>query len=205
MVVIVGSTAAYLLGARQNRSFLFSEAPQTPTITYPSRAILQPSLSSFPISIGQADPTANWKTFTNQAYKYMLKYPAAWTIDTSHLTDALSTVTFSSPDLKYSTDSGFPSYGATININAEKTDLHTLDELYTQIAGNRLTKVRSKSYIVLDGVKGLRLQIGGVEMPDGTDIHFIHNGNHYSLQFWEIGVNYSQMFNQVLSTFTFTE
>src|SRR6266436_794997 len=201
LVLVVGSTAAYLLGTRKNQPIYLT--PQTPAPHALASIYLSPTLLL--TNADQAKLTATWKTYTNQANKFEVKYPPTWVIDTSHLANTVSTVTFSSPDLKYSTDSGFPSYGATININSEKTNLHDLDELYAQIAGDKFTKVSSKNYIVLDGVKGLRLQVGGVETPDGIDVHFIYHGNHYTLQFWEIRTNYSQVFNQVLSTFTFTE
>lgn len=83
LVLGVGSTAAYLLGIRQNQPNAFSQpAPslQAPTSTRFSPTIVQPSLTSFPTSIGQITTTTSWKTYTNSKYGLSFYYPPNYTI-----------------------------------------------------------------------------------------------------------------------------
>src|SRR3989338_37668 len=65
--IAVGPFSAKFLNRPQPQSQL----PPTPT--------LPPSLSVTPAK--EADPTANWKTFTTDDKKVSFKYPSDWTVD----------------------------------------------------------------------------------------------------------------------------
>ena len=84
LVLVVGSTAAYLLGTRQNQPNAFSQPTpslQVPTGTRFSPTIVQPSLTSLPTKIRQ---TASLKTYTNSKYKLSFDYPSNYSIGTSN-------------------------------------------------------------------------------------------------------------------------
>ncbi len=65
LLVAGGLFGAYYLGIRNNK-------PQTqnPVVTSTTQQTVQPSPSSTP------DPTANWKTYTNNKIGFVIKYPA---------------------------------------------------------------------------------------------------------------------------------
>ena len=101
LVLIVGSTAAYLLEIRQNQANPFSQpAPssQAPTGTRFSPTVAQSSATPLPSS-GRTAVTASWKTYTNITYGYSIQYPPQYSI---RIRDGLSygassTIELSSP------------------------------------------------------------------------------------------------------------
>lgn len=42
----------------------------------PTQTVVNPTVQ--PITSSPTDPTANWKTYTNSAYKFLIKYPSNW-------------------------------------------------------------------------------------------------------------------------------
>jgi len=101
LVLVVGSTVAYLLGKRQNQPNTFSQptlSSQAPTGTRFSPTIAQSFETPLPSS-GRTAVTASWKTYTNQEAKYSIQYPPQYSIrirdDLSYR--AGSTIELSSP------------------------------------------------------------------------------------------------------------
>jgi hypothetical protein len=84
MVLVIGSTAAYLTGTRQNQPNTFSQptpSSQALTSTRFSPTIVQPSLTSLPTSSGQTNVIPGWKTYINNTYHYSLSYPSNWILN----------------------------------------------------------------------------------------------------------------------------
>jgi len=63
--IVVIAIGAYVLGAKQ------------------SQPVVQNIVQTTPISSPTPDPTANWKTYTNQKYEFQIKYPEAVKIEES--------------------------------------------------------------------------------------------------------------------------
>jgi hypothetical protein len=78
LVLVVGTTAAYLLETQQNPPNAFSQATsssQAPIGNRFSPTIVQPSLTALP-SQGQTVATANWSTYTNKELGFSIQYPS---------------------------------------------------------------------------------------------------------------------------------
>lgn len=69
VVVLVVAIGAYLLGSKQ------------------SQLVVQNSVQITPIPTLTPDPTANWKTYANTKYTYLLKYPATWNVVTDYVAE----------------------------------------------------------------------------------------------------------------------
>jgi len=142
----------------------------------------------------------SWKTYTNTKYGYSIKYPEDWNINSSN--PSAINLSF---NIKYSSESGYPNSGASINIDSERSNLLNLEDFYKQIASNKFTKINSRSDIKIDGLDALLLNVNQLEAPPGMDVHFIKSDIHYTIQFWQIDTNQSKTFDQILSTFRFTD
>jgi len=150
--------------------------------------------------------TESWKTHTNQVFKYEIKYPSNWKIDLNNKNKEKNTVTITSPDLKYSEDSGYPSNGAEINLDSEKSNFSNIEDLFKNVSRNWYTTIHSKSYLTIDGNEALRLNVSLFEGSNDVDtIYFIKDRMLYTLSFWEINTDYSETFDQILSTFKFLD
>ena len=78
LVLVVGSTAVYLLGTRQNQPNTFSQPTpslQAPIGTRFSPTIVQPFLTSLPTSSERFGYTTHWNTYVNKLYGFSIKYP----------------------------------------------------------------------------------------------------------------------------------
>ncbi len=73
LVLVVGSTAVYLLGTRQNQ-------PNAITGTRYSSTIVQPSLTSLPTSVGQTNVIPGWTIYHSKQGLYSINVPKAWIV-----------------------------------------------------------------------------------------------------------------------------
>lgn len=167
--------------------------PQTAAISSP-----QPSPLSTEASAKVEDPTANWKTYTNEEYRYLFKYPKQTSIDDQRkdyiwLDDQISIqVTSKDPE---SCQGACPAIRERKNIEIEGVEAKELDGTFGVIGGNVPHSFRS------------------VSIP--------HNNQYYEIMVYEIkhddkllslspvrevgNIPESQLkfFDQILSTFKF--
>lgn len=198
-VTILAGLGGYFLLRTAIRQPTHQPSSLPPTITQPAPTISQ--LQPCSITSRKAVSTTDWKTYTNRTYRYAVDYPGTWRPHTYNQ----GSVSFSSPDLRYSEDSGYPAYGSMVNVDADKSTIKNLDDLYRQVANRKFININAKEDIAIDGTRGLRLEVSGLEMPSGSDVYLIRDGNKYTLQFWQIGTNYGEVFDQMLCTFRFTQ
>lgn len=176
------------------------------TITTPTTSTTTPTASVF---------TADWKTYKNEKNKYSFRYPIDWWI----LEDSIVADTEANSQSDYiilkaqNDDSG---YYMTITrfINSEKS----LDELLTATMTGEDPATYTASDIILAGIpakkiditqrSGMKyLDVGGQILENNENIYIVKNENKVtqiiiSGQIWK---QYKTIFEQVLSTFQFTQ
>jgi hypothetical protein len=178
-------------------------------------------------SLPQTVPPADWKTYTSNTFPYTFKYPPTWKFeDNSQPEYNYYALSLLSPDLKETNDRyPNPISGAIITIDVYESMDKDLKDVYDTVTlyfyENQMEgisksfksfKVYSKQYTYLDGVKALRLDIGrgdtGAEpmvFGRGILVATVRNGKGYKFKFSQKDVNHTVVFDQILSTFKFTE
>lgn len=92
-----------------------------------------------------------------------------------------------------------------INVDVRESNLKNIDELYNQVSNNKYVQIKAREDIVINGTRGLRLEVNGLEMPSGSDVYFVRDGKSYTFQYWQVGANYREVFDQMLCTLRFAE
>jgi hypothetical protein len=165
---------------------------------------------------GIPDPTANWKTYINTTYKYSLKYPLDWKVEGEGGEDPTKTFapSFSST---CNFDSSDRCADLVISLQGGYKEGKNL-EYYFNIGSHIGTQdIISKKETVVGGEKALEIEyrlskvnIGHENEPE-IEIHAIHNNNVLLIQYGEqqktsfSELKYVDIFNQILSTFKFTD
>jgi hypothetical protein len=161
----------------------------------------------------QTAPPADWKTYTSSTFPYTFKYPPTWKFsDNSQPEYNYYALSLSSPDRNKGIS------GAIITLDVYKSTEKDLNEVYDNVTlyfsdsieeGKTFKsyKVYSKQYTYLDGVKALRLDISRGEMVFGRGILVatVRNGKGYMFMFSQKDVDHTAVFDQILSTFRFTD
>jgi hypothetical protein len=187
----------------QNRQVIYQSPTQATDSNSPPPRFVQPCLAA----TEKVNPTDDRETYINSTYSYKIKYPPKWMTSTSR-TGNYDKITISSPDLKFSEDSGYPTHGASITILAEKSHLKNIDELYKQIADEGFVKVNSRKTIYFNGIEAMLIELGGLEIPfeENTLVSTVKDGYRYTISFGETGgADYIKIFEGVVCSFTFSE
>lgn len=154
------------------------------------------------------DPTSNWKTYTNNKYNYSIKYP----VDSYKLFNT-TTDTFISVN-----DTGMEnSFQDVLPFEIkvfpmDNTMLSINNDLFVRLGGysmDFLNGITPQSY-VLDGVNGyviygINAGVSGIERQiiviKNNFVYDIQSNNSYARD----EVRYKKLFDQILSTFKFTQ
>jgi hypothetical protein len=189
LLVLVGG--AYYFGITKNKT--------VPSLVVP----VQPSSS--PVAQPIADPTANWKTYTNKEYGFTVKYPsdAKLRISQSESSDRMLVVAFDSPNAIF--DHLFKSGGYSFEISMQtQKNFNTLDEylsfqkehsMYENILPKTYNNVIGYLFKNDKGYSGLNFIYQGFVAKNNDLFYTINYFTDEDLD----------MFNQILSTFKFTQ
>jgi hypothetical protein len=163
--------------------------------------ISPPPISPTPFPDQSANPTANWKTYTNNKFNFSFSYPGYWELrdHTSETNQTYQTIVL------FSQDKSAHDYGFTIDISIWSNP----DNLSTEefVPKHILTSNKNLQYkdINLNGTIAKQ----ALNLPnqiDASDI-FIKNGKYIisiSGAYADIKAH-KDIFDQILSTFTFTD
>ena len=139
------------------------------------------------------DPTANWKTYTNQKYNFSFKYPSSWTISSQGKNDTYNLLLgFSGPDIKNYEVISF----------AVKENLNTQDEIKSlnQLSDTFGSKVLKTENLSVGNNKGIVITYSTAEGNTPEEAVIEHKGNIY-LFIHSPNIN----LDQILSTFKFLD
>ena len=179
--VVIIAIGAYTLGAKQ------------------SQPVVQNSIQTTPIpSPTPIDETANWKTYTNTKYGFLIKYPMSW----SYLEVPNTTYKTTTDQVWFSNDGKWPmpqtDSKATITIELTKNNpsVGWSEEFFTDY---------KKERTILDNISAERISGTHKEIGAKRVIVFADIGDYYLVaqpaSFDEISL---VEFDQILSTFRFT-
>lgn len=181
--------------------FIMISQKTSPTITPPIPATLSPAK---PVS---ADPTANWKVYTNIACGYQLKYPENWQI-LPQLEDTNYGATVLYP---YEVGSGIepPDDWFKLQIGCapkspNSTPRSIVDSLNQRDTGYGVPKVQNSEQITLNGSPAIRQTLIPSVGPSVLEYYIFPDGDkYYTLGFTPANTNAKDIINQILSTFRF--
>jgi len=215
VLMVISGVGGYYLGAnRQSQSSQpTAQYPQTsPTAAY----TISPTTTSASLVMPTTNPsiTANWKTYTNTEHAFSLKHPNSWIVQSknqfyTHITVAQ----FQSLDFVLS-DSKAPccvvegaEKGMLLEITAEGNpnfkSYEDLKYFKENLATDHL-QYSSKEEIVVAGQKAMLKKFDKPFVGFMSISYFYMNGNIYQFTF-KSSDNQDVIFNQILSTFKFTQ
>ncbi|PIT89211.1 MAG: hypothetical protein COU27_01560, partial [Candidatus Levybacteria bacterium CG10_big_fil_rev_8_21_14_0_10_36_7] len=191
-IIVIISGSGYLLGVKNAN---VSQAPE------------QATQAPKPEADRPLDETASWKTYTNSKYGYQIEYPSEWSIIGSgpNITDPCvsdaadqQVVTVMQDDINCENEKGFDKLKVSLTITVGNTEWKE-DEIIPF----------ASETINIGDIQGwttrsdCTLQTGCMQI-----IYFNHNGNGFGIMSEPVdGVgdyDYSTLFDQILSTFKFT-
>jgi hypothetical protein len=175
-------------------------------ILYKDKLNTQPISSPLPVVnvVATPDETANWQLYSNSKYNFSFKYPLGWEIISSPITEDKPDMFDIVVDKLNARKTGFTSIEFSINM-ANATHLTTISqaEAIYKISKNQIKKnitIDNKSAIVISGVTddpdpGSRKFRQYIFVQLDNNVLVIQLGNK----------DYQNDFDQILSTFKFTE
>jgi hypothetical protein len=161
----------------------------------------------------QADPTANWKTYTDKESEYSIRYPKEWIITSGDQHDAKGSEIFiQSEDFVISShaDSARSLPGAESGDRlelavGENLNIKSYAELKDKgkVASHPINYYISSKEIILDSLKAA-YEIVTLDRGVGYNIYTFNKGKIYSIVFLSKN-NREDLLIQILSTFRFTK
>jgi len=199
LLIATGVYAGIQIGKKQAISNqIISQPPEVPT-SIPTQV---PEITNIPASPDTSqggptpDATANWKSYTNTFFNYSYKYPNDW--------DA---ITAESSELR---NLGWSFFGPDPNSNGGLGGVEifpyskTIDEYLNENEQQAEVKYLSKSGLTINGIKGVMVQYEGFPVS-GYGFLFKKSGYVVNIQVGSRETKDVEVFNQILSTFKFTE
>lgn len=167
----------------------------------PTTNNLQPSITP--------DPTLNWKTYTNTKYNFSFRYPSNFgnegTISGPYSiksSDSVGIMSFSDPDtIREGTDAPFDGFSIYYveDLNAQS---------FEEFLSNEKTSMDNAAYASMTGAKRILLDNKGVAFVNDTRGYYYYplnsDQNVLVLAYIQKDNNFRSIFNQILSTFKFT-
>lgn len=173
--------------------------------TYGKPAVEQTPPTSSPTLSTTEDETANWKTYENTKYKYSFQYPAELKVD-------LGVSGAPADDSKLETIYQIKLHDAkqtNIWVSVLETNYKSIsefsDSLETSRANSGKISVLSKETTILDRVQAIRYVIPQPEAGNTLRVSAILNGYVYTLTLDSPDSDKTTIFDQILSTFRFTQ
>ena len=161
----------------------------------------------------QADAPADWKIYTNEKYRFEVKYPGDWLYRVDSQFGSQNTFTFLSPEENQKITEEIKKVGNVAWENANTIQIQVRDnqdeltakELHNNFAGGEET-LSSSLEIMVGGKKGLIGNVSGMRVDKTV---YVPNGNKIYIFSTPVSsstgiTKYSDVFNQILSTFKFT-
>lgn len=158
------------------------------------------------------DPTANWKTYTSEASGISFRYPANWNISASTPPDTFSVILSDQPILTGPHDgpSGQIEIRPNVCTNTVTNQTYPCDTSITE----RIQKLKEgytidsfvQKSVTVGGKQGMQVAgVFGLGFMEGTYMKEVSvPWNQYLLIFTVYSRDYEQIFDQILSTFQFT-
>jgi len=139
--------------------------------------------------------TLRWKTYQNERYGFIIKYPKSWKIE--EIQEEIFSVGFTSPEMSEKIEKGVPDAGAEITLSIEKNSNNlTLDQFIENYAGGR-EMVLSKSSITIGDIPGFKCILNG--MVPLTDYFWARDSQVFILD----AFSEEDIQSEMLSTFKF--
>jgi hypothetical protein len=197
-LLIVGIVLILIIGAG---AYFIGQKSMTKTVEKPKAVVQKPTATPTP------DPTANWKTYQGQYFSF--KYPQDWSLDSSNKNSIKLTMVVNDKDslgnpikLQSNISVNFLSVPQNTTLNDWlKTRYFRNDQPLFNLA------LKSVKKTILSVSDALRIEMPGAAGYDDEGVVTIHNG--YGLDISIIGDSLfgtnMKIFNQILSTFKFTD
>ncbi len=151
------------------------------------------------------DPTANWKTYANMQYEYSFRYPPNfYQIPIDKNTLQFTPIPWPSGEIGQN-ELNKVGYGIGVLVSSTNQSLEEIASKYDQF---KTRPGYSSTPITIDGVSGLKLTSVAIDFPTDAVVVLKNNREYfiyvkyYSL---EKTIEAKNIFNQILSTFKFTQ
>ncbi|MDP1722208.1 MAG: PsbP-related protein [Candidatus Gottesmanbacteria bacterium] len=151
------------------------------------------------------DPTANWKTYTNPNYPFSFKYPSNYTVEENS-----GYISILSPLLPV-TDKGYELKNGELKIEIYIQSSPVNDSLKKYVLEKKTqtkenlpeSKIINETEVTIDGIKTILLKWEAV--GTGETRYVIKNGYRIGITKYPLETSRQSEFDQILSTFTFTD
>jgi len=200
IIIAIFAAGGYYLGS----SNLMLPQPIASPVTYTS-----------PQPVASVDPTAGWKTYTDEVNKITFKYPQNWYANPTSGTLTQSQVFLDDHPFEIPTATEFATpiqihfnQYADTTTNEKKYSESTIEESVkrykTYVFGN---DVKEANNLVVGGLKAVQLSGTGTGMLEGIYLKstFIQLDNRVLVIDLYNNKNFEELYNQILSTFRFVE
>lgn len=190
LVLAVGSGAAgFFLGQTLSRS-----TPPTNPSGDKAAAPIQsstPTVSSTPAATVPTDETASWKTYTSDRYKYSIKYPPLWSLK--------RTAVVYYPEIEVERVTlQHPNYSS----NFVYVDMEAREDDWPGIEPNTFGDAHEYTFA---GIKSYRRSFRSTQNGGQEIVYFQRGRNYFTFQLVDDRKEFTDLFNQILSTFRFLD
>lgn len=191
----------------------YSQYRTKPTVPSPTPSASPPASSDASPAPTVTDETANWKTYIERSGGFSLRYPPDWKVLPGANNNLEPALIISSPVATPTQETGptdaDSKYYLTLSYKTEsKTPKQVIDERVKKEQSYQPSfKLTERKSIKIDGIDGE----WAVEFPSpspAVDIYINHNNKLYHILFYPYVPStnkHMHIFNQILSTFKFTQ
>ncbi|MBU4338960.1 hypothetical protein KKB43_02600 [Patescibacteria group bacterium] len=163
--------------------------------------------SDLPFSIIYPDEISDWKTYRNEEYGFEVKYPEIFTVAT---TKSYYGYERGFPEIKFDAlvefhQARYSNIDFMIDIDASEKSMQELEKIYDRSSSSLSYFLNSKKEILINNHKSIEYRWGMLEGGIGEiTILLSHNSKTIIVSTPDLS-DTAEMFNQILSSFKFTE
>lgn len=152
--------------------------------------------NNFPTPAPTIDPTANWKTYVNEKYKFSLKYLRGLSVKENQITgDGGLEINFEPTSTVFEDQVTKNIY---ISVSKTNGNLKTIVENEkAKIVGHVVSKINNESGISVSGTQGIKITFDLINNLERANVFVIKNESLYVIS------AESKLMDQILSTFKF--